>query len=115
MNQSVGDTSSLSGPGTLAWNISHIEHSVGSRIGHKIFSEGTHIPNAKLKLPMMQGYKYIGHSGHISDESTNTETNTESIPDTKWKLSKTALVRSIQHIGRSYRSRIKHMTRPPSP
>ena len=80
-----------------------------------ILSEGTHTPNAKLKLPMMQGYKYVGHSGHISDESTDTESNTESIPDTKWKLSKTSLVRSIQHIGRSYRSRIKHMTRPSSP
>ena len=34
MNQSAGDTSSLSGPGTLAGNISHIGHSVRSRIGH---------------------------------------------------------------------------------
>ena len=29
-----GDTSSVSGPGTLAGNISHIGHSVRSRIGH---------------------------------------------------------------------------------
>ena len=119
MNQSAGGYFQSIGARDTGWE--HFTHRTLSQVKdrtHKsptILSEGTHIPNAKLKLPMMQGYKYIGHSGHISDESTNTETNTESIPDTKWKLSKTALVRSIQHIGRSYRSRIKHMTRPSSP
>ena len=99
MNQSAGGYFQSIGARDTGWE--HFTHRTLSQVKdrtHKsptILSEGTHIPNAKLKLPMMQGYKYIGHSGHKSDESTNTETNTESIPDTKWKLSKTALVRSI--------------------
>ena len=71
MNQSAGGYFQSIGARDTGWE--HFTHRTLSQVKdrtHKfptILSEGTHIPNAKLKLPI-QGYKYIGYSGHKSDE-----------------------------------------------